>query len=161
MKRRPPRSTRTDTLFPYTTLFRSRRIGFQELGLGNGETRADQRLSEIAAFHGHSRHRPTIARAVGEPDLGVGFAQNPRGMILSRLATFPARPRPFTELTALERIDTKERSEEHTSELQSLMRISYAVFCLKKKKKLMNHTHKYSPIIETQLYHTSESHKQT
>src|SRR3546814_4074713 len=102
MIRRPPRSTRTDTLFPYTTLFRSpsrldplaseraslvslrggkgfgillrtRRIGFQELGLGNGETRADQRLSEIAAFHGHSRHRPTIARAVGEPDLGVGL----------------------------------------------------------------------------------------
>ena len=89
-------------------LLRTRRIGFQELGLGNGETRADQRLSDIAAFHGHRRHRPTIARAVGEPDLGVGFAQNPRGMILSRLATFPARPRPFTELTALERIDTKE-----------------------------------------------------
>src|SRR3546814_6942622 len=132
MVRRPPRSTRTDTLFPYTTLFRSprgtplqpwrspltseavaapppsrldplaseraslvslrggkgfgillrtRRIGFQELGLGNGETRADQRLSEIAAFHGHSSHRPTIARAVGETDLGVGFAQNPRGKI--------------------------------------------------------------------------------
>src|SRR3546814_17841340 len=59
-------------------LLRTRRIGFQELGLGNGETREDQRLSEIAAFHGPSRHRPTIARAVGEPDLGVGFAQNPR-----------------------------------------------------------------------------------
>src|SRR3546814_6160070 len=88
-------------------LLRTRRIGFQELGLGNGETRADQRLSEIAAFHGHSRHRPTIARAVGEPDLGVGFAKNPRGMILSRLATFPARPRPFPELTALERTDTQ------------------------------------------------------
>src|SRR3546814_2588721 len=89
-------------------LLRTRRIGFQELGLGNGETRADERLSEIAAFHGHSSHRPTIARAVGEPDLAVGFAQHPRGMILIRLAPFPARPRPITELLHPERHDNKE-----------------------------------------------------
>src|SRR3546814_5772433 len=69
-------------------LLRTRRIGFQELGLGNGETRADQRLSEIAAFHGHSPHRPPLARAVAQPDLGVGIAQNPRGLTLGRLATF-------------------------------------------------------------------------
>src|SRR3546814_19981637 len=74
-------------------LLRTRRIGFQALGLGNGETRADQRLSEIAAFHGHSRHRPTIARAVGDTDLGVGFAQNPRGLLFGSLDTLHTRPR--------------------------------------------------------------------
>src|SRR3546814_9420677 len=81
MIRRPPRSTRTDTLFPYTTLFRSER--------------ADLRLV-IASLRGCGRRRPE------RRDKG---AQHRCG-----------------------------RSEEHTSELQSLMRISYAVFCLKKKK---------------------------
>src|SRR3546814_1665235 len=76
MIRRPPRSTRTDTLFPYTTLFRSPR-------------------------------RPPVR----------GQRPGPR----RRRARAPSSPR--------------QRSEEHTSELQSLMRISYAVFCLKKKKK--------------------------
>src|SRR3546814_10174999 len=84
MIRRPPRSTRTDTLFPYTTLFRS----------GAGRTRA-----RAWAYHGRSRD----PRERG----GEGRDQH--------LAAQPAR------------------SEEHTSELQSLMRISYAVFCLKKK----------------------------
>src|SRR3546814_7531498 len=93
MIRRPPRSTRTDTLFPYTTLFRSTLAMFadstclQEIG---GRKRRD-----------HSRHRQAH----------------------------------------------QHRSEEHTSELQSLMRISYAVFCLKKKnpkKNQNNNTHKPS-----------------
>src|SRR3546814_6911099 len=82
MIRRPPRSTRTDTLFPYTTLFRSQ---FRLRGRGVKSVRS-------------SRHGDLICRVVVET---------------------PVR------LT---------RSEEHTSELQSLMRISYAVFCLKKKK---------------------------
>src|SRR3546814_3375260 len=77
MIRRPPRSTRTDTLFPYTTLFRS--------------------------------HRPELVLHVVEGVHGGGQA------------ALGGRHRPC-------------RSEEHTSELQSLMRISYAVFCLKKKK---------------------------
>src|SRR3546814_3683729 len=81
MLRRPPRSTRTDTLFPYTTLFRSARKG-----LG---------LAVPAARRAEQPHRR--ARARRRPDSG--------------------------------------RSEEHTSELQSLMRISYAVFCLKKKNR--------------------------
>src|SRR3546814_6383757 len=83
MIRRPPRSTRTDTLFPYTTLFRSPGLFLraQPLRLGGMDTRTG---------------RQRRARALDE------------------------RPRP-------------PRSEEHTSELQSLMRISYAVFCLKKK----------------------------
>src|SRR3546814_3880965 len=74
MIRRPPRSTRTDTLFPYTTLFRS-------------------------AIKGEARRAREIL-GIGQPGL----------------------------------VETPSRSEEHTSELQSLMRISYAVFCLKKKK---------------------------
>src|SRR3546814_14975493 len=78
MIRRPPRSTRTDTLFPYTTLFRSRCRG------------ADHRRHDLGP------------EERGDPETGV-----------RRRA---------------------QRSEEHTSELQSLMRISYAVFCLKKKK---------------------------
>src|SRR3546814_1075787 len=89
MRRRPPRSTRTDTLFPYTTLFRS------EL-----------------------RHE----RARGLVDLlGVDTRDGERVLPLV--------------LVGRARADL-ERSEEHTSELQSLMRISYAVFCLKKKKTL-------------------------
>src|SRR3546814_1353975 len=86
MIRRPPRSTRTDTLFPYTTLFRSLR--FTERGAGPDEVRVI-----------------TLQQAFG---LRVQSEQATR---------------------VVER-----RSEEHTSELQSLMRISYAVFCLKKKK---------------------------
>src|SRR3546814_8876149 len=84
MIRRPPRSTRTDTLFPYTTLFRSvRRFPCLVPGIGHAAAEAIQPRQVI-------------------------------GETARRLAP--------------------ERSEEHTSELQSLMRISYAVFCLKKKK---------------------------
>src|SRR3546814_11117321 len=95
MIRRPPRSTRTDTLFPYTTLFRST---------------AERR----------SAKKPTI-RAAGR--------------------TSPYRP---SDQTARTSARGQFRSEEHTSELQSLMRISYAVFCLKKKikQKQKAYTHK-------------------
>src|SRR3546814_12361472 len=86
MIRRPPISTRTDTLFPYTTLFRSRR---------RGVAARPPRRPAVQGRAGHSRARPRRP-AAGD-----------------------------------------QRSEEHTSELQSLMRISYAVFCLKKK----NNTH--------------------
>src|SRR3546814_3110001 len=100
MIRRPPRSTRTDTHFPYTTLFRS----------------------------GRQRHLYGAAIAprdagIGDPQhrIGIGFLwrRGPRGL--------------FGDEIRGARADR--RSEEHTSELQSLMRISYAVFCLKKKKK--------------------------
>src|SRR3546814_17726251 len=96
--RRPPRSTRTDTLFPYTTLFRS--TGHIE-NTASGEHRA------FAGDGSNSRQQ------FGERDRATEMAAG---------------------LDALrdQAIDT--RSEEHTSELQSLMRISYAVFCLKKKK---------------------------
>src|SRR3546814_1050850 len=88
MIRRPPRSTRTDTLFPYTTLFRSPRDG--AVGFRAGR-------------------RPGAKRRIQGRDARRGVSRG-----LRRHA---------------------DRSEEHTSELQSLMRISYAVFCLKKKKK--------------------------
>src|SRR3546814_11124535 len=94
MIRRPPRSTRTDTLFPYTTLFRSTRYDLSRL-----------------------RRRP-----------------DPEAMARC-LSAVHAQPR-----------CRRRRSEEHTSELQSLMRISYAVFCLKKKKQKVNkHEHKRTP----------------
>src|SRR3546814_4549712 len=89
MIRRPPRSTRTDTLFPYTTLFRSQ----------SSATRCSARNVR-------------------------------RGKIGDRLRP----PRADRRILCLHRHHRRRRSEEHTSELQSLMRISYAVFCLKKKK---------------------------
>src|SRR3546814_2461289 len=98
MIRRPPRSTRTDTPFPYTTLFRSR-------GDDEAQNTAEE---EVGAGNVHSGNR-----ADGTP------ADRERG----------CSPEPD------DRQQTGYRSEEHTSELQSLMRISYAVFCLKKKTK--------------------------
>src|SRR3546814_10617609 len=99
MIRRPPRSTRTDTLFPYTTLFRS--------------AHAEGRPSIIATFDPHPVRffRPDV------PPF--------------RLTTLEQRQELYLAAGA--------RSEEHTSELQSLMRISYAVFCLKKKKTQNTH----------------------
>src|SRR3546814_4717200 len=105
MIRRPPRSTRTDTLLPYTTLFRSGRGRDVQLDLGGGED-VDHRLG---------RH------AVGED--GVDFVH--MGEADHGIAA---------ELGVVGGEEHAARSEEHTSELQSLMRISYAVFCLKKKK---------------------------
>src|SRR3546814_7374055 len=100
--RRPPRSTRTDTLFPYTTLFRS--VGTDGC---NTCPRVPARL--VACESGrHARRR--------------------RRRALPRRHAGPAR-------RSRQRRSAGDRSEEHTSELQSLMRISYAVFCLKKKKK--------------------------
>src|SRR3546814_9981765 len=121
MLRRPPRSTRTDTLFPYTTLFRSLALGFEEIG---GEHRRDHARDGKAHQHGHHDREAEI------------------------------------------------RSEEHTSELQSLMRISYAVFCLKKKKlrkqiinknrsapKMINTNHKTCTLIDVTKKETEEDQK--
>src|SRR3546814_3912553 len=92
MIRRPPRSTRTDTLFPYTTLFRSPEIS------------------------------PRLRDAAGD---------TPQASIAADLSGLG--------LHVADAVTVDRRSEEHTSELQSLMRISYAVFCLKKKKKTKQH----------------------
>src|SRR3546814_10360263 len=114
MERRPPGSTRPDTLFPYTTLFRS-------LGPATDEaTRVDverdcgcvqARLDSPDAFNVLDREGRSRESAGQDVDGSCG-------------------------------IKSPERSEEHTSELQSLMRISYAVFCLKKKKQRKSQTRK-------------------
>src|SRR3546814_8141762 len=113
MLRRPPRSTRTDTLFPYTTLFRSAaRTGARARGLAVGRDRRGGRLS---------------GAVVGLLAVQTGHRQGRHG--LWRLQA-SCRTRRLARLA----VAADHRSEEHTSELQSLMRISYAVFCLKKKK---------------------------
>src|SRR3546814_2455837 len=111
MIRRPPRSTRTDTLFPYPTLFRSHRNRDLRLdprpeqGSGaQGQDPAHRRLRTVEVHaQAHGREAPRDEQE--QPGRGARGVQGVRA-----------------------------RSEEHTSELQSLMRISYAVFCLKKKK---------------------------
>src|SRR3546814_12991493 len=116
MIRRPPRSTRTDTLFPYTTLFRSERT---EGGEGGGDGRL-----------------PAFAVRNVEPD---EFRLAAIGLDRCGIIGAPVRNVGEHHFCAFARkhpgLRGAKRSEEHTSELQSLMRISYAVFCLKKKKK--------------------------
>src|SRR3546814_2040056 len=123
MIRRPPRSTRTDTLFPYTTLFRSVHAWLVVRGAwpwAGGARRVAGGLWAMAAAQGAARH--------------FGNPIRPHEPGADRL---PARDRAAGGRT--ERADRayrsaiRSRSEEHTSELQSLMRISYSVFCLKKK----------------------------
>src|SRR3546814_4689265 len=106
MLRRPPRSTRTDTLFPYTTLFRSSGVA--------------QGLPDRRCFLGRL-HGPRTRPASGKPERTCRLVQGRQAQAL-RVAPVQVR-------------GSRARSEEHTSELQSLMRISYAVFCLQKKKK--------------------------
>src|SRR3546814_9331624 len=114
MIRRPPRSTRSDTLFPYTTLFRS-------VAPEGGHQAGARRL--VVGIPDAMRDRIVDRRQVAAPQpVVVGQAG------IERLHPRAARA------VALDAMDAK-RSEEHTSELQSLMRISYAVFCLKKKNK--------------------------
>src|SRR3546814_9836182 len=107
--RRPPRSTRTDTLFPYTTLFRSHLWPFA-FNIGDFE--------------------PITGRVHQPPPVHLTF--QPRNYVICSFV----------------------RSEEHTSELQSLMRISYAVFCLKKKKKTSKNQYTtHNPYVEPLLKH--------
>src|SRR3546814_3698823 len=116
MLRRPPRSTRTDPLFPYTTLFRS---GLTDLREHDGE------VAEALQprFPDRQRHA-----SLGDGDLGVhGHARPPASVRIGQTcASDHALPCSGQRQQG--------RSEEHTSELQSLMRISYAVFCLKTKQ---------------------------
>src|SRR3546814_7067326 len=114
---RPPRSTRTDTLFPYTTLFRS--------------SRTSKRLNDRSSFHpAASPDRPIPAS--NSVDLAIPTLTPLMPMKVS--APLASR-RKLLGLSVSSRFTSSAaRSEEHTSELQSLMRISYAVFCLKKKQ---------------------------
>src|SRR3546814_2184781 len=117
MIRRPPRSTRTDTLFPYTTLFRSE---IAQHDAKHGVARGQRADIEILA----ARQGMRMAHVVSVR----------RDLVLVEQRHHRAAERPKNELKAQDQADPfVDRSEEHTSELQSLMRISYAVFCLKKK----------------------------
>src|SRR3546814_10809911 len=114
MIRRPPRSTRTDTLFPYTTLFRSGGAGARRDAARQGARGRHQPAPGGTRAHWHLARRDDGAGGRAEA------AEHLRG--LRRRGAAGRRSR--------------RRSEEHTSELQSLMRISYAVFCLKKKNEM-------------------------
>src|SRR3546814_3394347 len=117
MIRRPPRSTPTSTLFPYTTLFRSAVHANQ---FARQPQTPGRRVSEQGRRFAHMRAPIAMADLVADQ----GIARSPIGNAQQSLCQAHQRD-------AL-------RSEEHTSELQSLMRISYAVFCLKKKNKHEN-----------------------
>src|SRR3546814_2421095 len=122
MIRRPPISTRTDTLFPYTTLFRSADLGRAQAGGLQGD------------LHGAPRPVAILAR---------------RGDVVGiRCGAIAEQPR--------QNGGAARRSEEHTSELQSLMRISYAVFCL--QKKIRTNDREYTPYMRT---HTPSTCTQT
>src|SRR3546814_3572645 len=131
MIRRPPRSTRTDTLFPYTTLFRSvAEIPQYIVNLAFGRTftlacRHRHALPEAAVVCRKLRKNLLLAR-----DRQVEHVRG--SAIRSRLRQSSASARE-PRLPAFSNQALNMRSEEHTSELQSLMRISYAVFCLKNK----------------------------
>src|SRR3546814_4494478 len=141
MIRRPPRSTRTDTLFPYTTLFRSRLQSHRRLGgalhLAGGWTQADR---PVRAAGWGVRHVRDVERA---RHLRRAGAHGGARMLHSARCAERARARQSRRRRAagalLEprpraRLRSPHRSEEHTSELQALMRNSYAVFCLNKTK---------------------------
>src|SRR3546814_7058812 len=111
MIRRPPRSTRTDTLFPYTTLFRSVINSLVQL------------FDLDRVLHGFAR--ALIGRFPIYESFLYSTAEHQNGAAIGKVTVHAV------ELFFVDNI--RLRSEEHTSELQSLMRISYAVFCLKKK----------------------------
>src|SRR3546814_18531015 len=104
--RRPPRSTRTDTLFPYTTLFRSQMLRVRETATAELLT---QQLPKVNVL---TKTLVSGATDTSDPEANTDFTSSSQDRVSS--TSVP-------------------RSDEHTSELQSLMRISYAVFCLKKK----------------------------
>src|SRR3546814_4169073 len=134
MIRRAPRFTRTDTLFPYTTLFRSADTGVGRRGLG-------VHLVEHAACETEpGAHRRIADRNRKDDEAGPGSEGNGlaalKALLMARVAAVAADDLRASRYAGRPR-RPGQRSEEHTSELQSLMRNTYAVFCLKKKK---NHT---------------------
>src|SRR3546814_9213438 len=133
---RPPRSRRTDTLFPYTTLVRSSRRPHRSLGGSGG--RDGEETADDGEMLQRDRELPVEVGAIESPE-GVADERRrnrERRQRQRRRATAPPdrQGRTGTELKGDRRGQGQRRSEEHTSELQSLMRRSYAVFYLKKKK---------------------------
>src|SRR3546814_2775013 len=121
MIRPPPRSTRTDTLFPYTTLFRSR----QEITVCGRSAERSKAGDILTATRTSPGHCAAALQACASTHSLIG---------------------PIIEILSAMGMNSPGdiRSEEHTSELQSLMRISYAVFCLKQKTKHRTHTSNYT-----------------
>src|SRR3546814_13373305 len=113
MIRRPPRSTRTDTLFPYTTLFRSYWVGEQQMRGARLSFR--RRVESLADTNVRGHYEGWFVYPMGDTLPWPQWDWDPDVV--------------FKDM----RMVARHRSEEHTSELQSLMRISYAVFCLKQK----------------------------
>src|SRR3546814_8787480 len=116
MIRRPPRSTRTATLFPYTTLFRSEEELLADVGAKMTSASEEQ--------------YPGEPFRLGKPNVAGKIVEMP-----------DKRGHDLLDPGIRSRGYAAQRSEEHTSELQSLMRISYAVFCLKQKKLTHKHQH--------------------
>src|SRR3546814_2945157 len=140
MIRPPPKSTRTDTLFPYPTLFRSKAVG---------DVAPPYAIPWARWLSPRKQSRPWGAPTRCTPRINAPPTKKPPGItgrfvtaltpVLSpRRHRHPALPPAGRHLPAPR---PGHRSEEHTSELQSLMRISYAVFCLKKKKTTQYQTH--------------------
>src|SRR3546814_10853432 len=124
MRRRPPRSTRTDTLFPYTTLFRSPRHRQAHT--------LDPAIFRAALAHHHVEAVSTrIGAHVDPADIGLKREAVSYHAPVAQLADH----RLHLWMVDAQYRRAIERSEEHTSELQSLMRLSYAAFCLKQKTK--------------------------
>src|SRR3546814_2675840 len=130
MIRRPPRSTRTDTLFPYTTLFRSPEAEHPRPLCRRKCIRHADADGDVVRL---CKRRPPQRRS------GVRHALPGQSSLAGRSAAADGTGRGG-------------RSEEHTSELQSLMRISYAVFCLKKKKQTPTSNYVFSQLTQQHTY---------
>src|SRR3546814_10620993 len=138
MIRRPPRSTRTDTLFPYTTLFRSKA---QSKGRWQAARDRDQQARQTAADA--TKRLDALETSFGELETARGrlkviereladeTEQEQRAGLVQSLEIARAAAQILETRKAEHEIFSANRSEEHTSELQSHMRITYAVFCLK------------------------------
>src|SRR3546814_1993887 len=135
MIRRPPRSTRTDTLFPYTTLFRSRDCRQHQVHVTLDHEHLQQSIECVEGgiqqlLTVHAFHHRLARRRPGAWHRSVHSTATTRRCVPGQQSSsaLPVSANAGPSRSAM-------RSEEHTSELQSLMRISYAVFCLKKKNK--------------------------
>src|SRR3546814_3343877 len=126
MIRRPPRSTRTDTLFPYTTLFRSRDLPHYPAS-ATGNRHRSNHYSKAAPWPTPQAHIALFSHSLSPSPHQPRSCQPSSQRVPDRQGRRRANRTTFWEWWRM-------RSEEHTSELQSLMRISYAVFCLNKQK---------------------------
>src|SRR3546814_3235712 len=134
MIRRPPRSTRTDTLFPYTTLFRSDVSGARVAHSSGGAIEQGGALRVGGATELDAGTGDVVLSNAGNDFVGTV------GITGGSVAIVDANGLTLGTVTADQLTATSTRSEEHTSELQSLMRISYAVFCLQHKQELIHTT---------------------